>query len=76
MDPSAIAKQFTDFYYATFDTNRSQLAPLYVCPSNGNNAIRVDLTTVQRPGSMLTFEQAQILGGSAIIEKLTVFICI
>lgn len=30
MDPSEIAKQFTQFYYTTFDTDRSQLAPLYV----------------------------------------------
>lgn len=75
MDPSEIAKQFTDFYYRTFDTDRSQLGALYVCPSNENNAIRADLTTVQRPDSMLTFERAQILGGSAIIDKITVSIC-
>jgi len=53
MDANAIAKQFTDFYYNKFDTDRAQLAPLY------------------RPGSMLTFEQTQILGLQAIIEKLT-----
>jgi len=29
-DINAVAKQFTDFYYSTFDTNRSNLAPLYV----------------------------------------------
>ncbi|KAK1223210.1 Nuclear transport factor 2 [Marasmius sp. AFHP31] len=28
-DINAIAKQFTDFYYTTFDTNRSQLSSLY-----------------------------------------------
>jgi len=28
-DINSIAKQFTDFYYQTFDSNRSQLAPLY-----------------------------------------------
>ncbi|KAG6850422.1 Nuclear transport factor 2 [Arthromyces matolae] len=28
-DINAIAKQFTDFYYNTFDTNRADLAPLY-----------------------------------------------
>jgi len=28
-DITAIAQQFTDFYYLTFDTNRSNLAPLY-----------------------------------------------
>ena len=26
-----IAKQFTDFYYQTFDTNRAALQNLYVC---------------------------------------------
>ncbi|KAN0075441.1 nuclear transport factor 2 [Tylopilus felleus] len=53
MDPSDIAKQFTTFYYHTFDTDRLQLAPLY------------------RQGSMLTFERAQILGVTDIVEKLT-----
>lgn len=72
MDPSEIAKQFTKFYYSTFDTDRSQLTPLYVRLSNENDAIRVDLTTVQRQASMLTFERDQILGAPAIIEKLTV----
>ena len=28
-DINAIAAQFTDFYYEAFDTNRSNLAPLY-----------------------------------------------
>nr|VWO99288.1 Uncharacterized protein [Ganoderma boninense] len=28
-DINAIAKQFTDFYYSTFDTNRAGLASLY-----------------------------------------------
>ncbi|KAI0692210.1 nuclear transport factor 2 [Cytidiella melzeri] len=28
-DIQAVAKQFTDFYYATFDANRANLAPLY-----------------------------------------------
>ncbi|KAL0070578.1 Nuclear transport factor 2 [Marasmius tenuissimus] len=28
-DINAIAKQFTDFYYSTFDSNRSQLSSLY-----------------------------------------------
>lgn len=74
MDPSAVAKQFTDFYYHTFDTNRNNLAPLYVRPPKEKNVIRVDLTTLQRPTSMLTFEQAQILGGPNIVEKLTVTI--
>lgn len=29
-DIQAIAKQFTDFYYTTFDTNRQGLQSLYV----------------------------------------------
>ncbi|KAK4687432.1 hypothetical protein P7C73_g2683, partial [Tremellales sp. Uapishka_1] len=28
-DIQAIAKQFTDYYYQTFDSGRAQLAPLY-----------------------------------------------
>lgn len=28
-DINLIAKQFTDYYYSKFDTNRSELAPLY-----------------------------------------------
>ncbi|KAI0296876.1 nuclear transport factor 2 [Russula brevipes] len=28
-DINAVAQQFTDFYYQTFDTNRSGLTPLY-----------------------------------------------
>ena len=31
-DINAIAKQFTDFYYSTFDTNRAGLQALYVRP--------------------------------------------
>lgn len=30
-DFNSIAKQFTEFYYNTFDTNRANLASLYVC---------------------------------------------
>jgi hypothetical protein len=29
-DITSIAKQFIDFYYATFDRNRAELAGLYV----------------------------------------------
>jgi hypothetical protein len=32
-DFNAIAHQFTEFYYSTFDTNRANLAPLYVSPT-------------------------------------------
>ena len=30
MDIDALAKQFSDFYYNTFDTDRTQLTNLYV----------------------------------------------
>ena len=33
-DIQSIAKQFTDFYYSTFDTNRAGLQSLYVRPRN------------------------------------------
>lgn len=29
-DINSVAKQFTDFYYNTFDRDRAGLAPLYV----------------------------------------------
>jgi hypothetical protein len=29
-DINSVAKQFTDFYYTTFDANRGNLAPVYV----------------------------------------------
>ncbi|KAF9244233.1 nuclear transport factor 2 [Melanogaster broomeanus] len=29
MDATTVAKQFTDFYYNTFDSDRSNLGPLY-----------------------------------------------
>ena len=29
-DINAVAQQFTDFYYQTFDSDRSRLGPLYV----------------------------------------------
>lgn len=74
-DINSIAKQFTDFYYTTFDSNRSSLLPLYVSdrrethPSLGSNQSFPDY---QRDGSMLTFEGSPILGGNAIVEKITV----
>ncbi|XP_032235982.1 nuclear transport factor 2 [Nematostella vectensis] len=47
-----VAKQFVEYYYSVFDSNRNNLAPLY------------------QPGSMLTFEGAQIQGTEAIVAKL------
>lgn len=34
-DINAVAKQFTDFYFTTFDTNRGGLQSLYVRPQAG-----------------------------------------
>ncbi|KAH9961065.1 hypothetical protein BC827DRAFT_1260578 [Russula dissimulans] len=54
-DINAVAKQFTDFYYSTFDLNRSNLAPLYRessmltfegNPTQGANAIIEKLTSL------------------------------
>jgi hypothetical protein len=46
MDVNALAKQFSDFYYATFDSDRSQLGNVYVCPPSKVltcSALRVSL---------------------------------
>ncbi|KAG8831260.1 Nuclear transport factor 2 [Serendipita sp. 399] len=63
-DVNAIAQQFVEFYYSTFDANRSNLASLYRW---------ADLLFSQRQtdSSMLSFEGVQSLGTSNIIEKLT-----
>jgi len=54
-DLNSIAKQFTDYYYNTFDSNRANLAPLYRptsmltfegSPIQGSNAIIEKLTNL------------------------------
>ncbi|KAI0255258.1 nuclear transport factor 2 [Lactifluus subvellereus] len=54
-DINAVAKQFTDFYYTTFDTNRSGLSSLYRdssmltfegAPVQGTGAITEKLTSL------------------------------
>ncbi|TKX26363.1 hypothetical protein C1H76_1325 [Elsinoe australis] len=54
-DFQAIAQQFTEFYYKTFDTNREQLLPLYRdhsmltfenAPTQGGAAIIEKLTSL------------------------------
>ncbi|TFK72153.1 nuclear transport factor 2 [Pluteus cervinus] len=54
-DINAIAKQFTDFYYSTFDTNRAGLQPLYRdtsmltwegTPIQGTSSILEKITTL------------------------------
>ncbi|CEQ39804.1 SPOSA6832_01377, partial [Sporobolomyces salmonicolor] len=77
-DINAIAKQFTDFYYQQFDSDRSGLAPLYVCPPcilltairHLELTLRLGAQSIQREHSMLTFESQQIQGSAAIVEKL------
>ncbi|KAI5451929.1 Nuclear transport factor 2 [Naganishia albida] len=54
-DIQAIAQQFTNFYYQTFDAagkDRSALSSLY------------------RDNSMMTWEGTQLMGTQAIIEKI------
>ncbi|KAI0263710.1 nuclear transport factor 2 [Gloeopeniophorella convolvens] len=69
-DINAIAKQFTDFYYTTFDSDRAQLAPLYRdhsmltfegTPFQGAAAIVEKLTTLpfQRVQHKVTTFDAQ-----------------
>ncbi len=79
-DINAIAKQFTDFYYSTFDTNRAALQSLYVRPHTRPYIPR-DLTypwsVWQRDVSMLSWEGSPLLGAANITEKLTVsFFCL
>ncbi|KAJ6093113.1 hypothetical protein N7486_008402 [Penicillium sp. IBT 16267x] len=48
-----VAKDFIDYYYPAFDSDRSQLAGLY------------------REQSILTFEEADVQGVAAIMEKFS-----
>ncbi|KAG6829855.1 hypothetical protein H0H92_003298 [Tricholoma furcatifolium] len=58
-DINAIAKQFTDFYYQTFDSKN---------PDSPQSISTI--SALYRPHSMLTWEGTQILGSEAITEKL------
>ncbi|KAJ2936657.1 hypothetical protein H1R20_g436, partial [Candolleomyces eurysporus] len=71
-DINAIGKQFSDFYYNTFDTNRGGLDPLYVRLTilNLKDRDTDNPRSIKRDTSMLTFEGTPILGKAAIIEKL------
>jgi hypothetical protein len=87
-DFNAIAEQFTTFYYSTFDTNRANLAPLYVSftsfpaslSSSDYDLLIADLLLPHAPHcslpkrdiSMLTFEGSPFQGAANIVEKLTV----
>lgn len=74
VDINAIAKQFVDFYYATFASDRKNLHSLYVCPSNQLMLSSKSDASFQRHHSMLTFEGSPIQGAEAIVEKLTVLL--
>ncbi|KAJ1564050.1 Nuclear transport factor 2 [Cladochytrium tenue] len=57
-DITAVAKQFTEYYYSVFDTNRAQLLPLYV---------RI---VAVRDYSMMIYESKQVAGAQAIVQHL------
>jgi protein-S-isoprenylcysteine O-methyltransferase Ste14 len=70
-DIDAVAGQFIEFYYQTFDSDRAGLAALYV----GSTALvlrslAIQVYFLQRDNSMLSFEGAQTAGAAAIVEKL------
>ncbi|KAJ5750045.1 hypothetical protein N7533_007073 [Penicillium manginii] len=66
------SQQFVEFYYQTFDSNRSGLAPLYVRPYTPPCARREPPTAMDiRDQSMLTFETSSVQGTAGILEKLT-----
>jgi len=74
-DINSIAKQFTDFYYSSFDSNRATLLPLYVSDKRetySHLGSDRSFPGYQRPQSMLTWEGSPILGDKAIVEKITV----
>lgn len=73
-DINAIGKQFVDYYYATFATNREGLRPLYVRPSSQLILSSKSNASFQRNDSMLTFEGTQIQGTEAIVQKLVVLL--
>ena len=74
MDIHSIAKQFVEFYYHKFASDRGNLGPLYVRPSNRLILSSKSDASFQRELSMLTFEGTQIKGAPAIVEKLTVLL--
>ncbi|KAI4279817.1 MAG: hypothetical protein L6R35_006021 [Caloplaca aegaea] len=78
-DFQAVAQQFTDFYYTTFDRNRSDLAALYVRSSSTLYRqtpppffYSYKTRPALRDQSMLTFESSPVQGASGIVEKLVV----
>ncbi|CRK23978.1 hypothetical protein BN1723_003117 [Verticillium longisporum] len=68
-----VAKQFVEFYYNQFDSDRKGLTSLYVGSLLYLQQSRQKLTctTKQREQSMLTFESSSVLGATPITEKLS-----
>ena len=73
-DINTVAKQFTDFYYSTFDTNRASLQSLYVGVCRRCLLVmRIHLRRLlQREASMLSWEGQPFQGVVNITEKLSV----
>ncbi|KAJ2720045.1 Nuclear transport factor 2 [Coemansia sp. Benny D115] len=61
-----IAKQFVDYYYQAFDSDRNNLAPLYVRSMENINCAKKPRRSV----SMMTWEAQQLQGVEQIVEKL------
>jgi len=64
-DINSIAKQFTDFYYNTFDLNRANLAPLY----RDSSMLTFEGTPVQGASSII--EKLTSLPFSKVVHKVT-----
>ncbi|KAK1920937.1 hypothetical protein DB88DRAFT_501572 [Papiliotrema laurentii] len=63
-DFNAIAKQFTDFYYQTFDGDRSQLAALY----RDSSMLTWENTPIQ--GTAAIMEKLQGLPFSKVVHRV------
>ncbi|KAH9011344.1 nuclear transport factor 2 [Lactarius hengduanensis] len=64
-DFNAIAKQFTDFYYTTFDSNRASLEPLY----RGTSMLTWEGTPIQ--GASAIVEKLKSLPFAKVQHKVT-----
>ncbi|KAF8256724.1 hypothetical protein EI94DRAFT_1763327 [Lactarius quietus] len=63
-DINAIAKQFTDFYYTTFDSNRANLASLY----RDTSMLTFEGTPIQ--GSTSIIEKLTSLPFTKVVHKV------
>ncbi|KAH9057532.1 nuclear transport factor 2 [Lactarius vividus] len=64
-DINAIAKQFTEFYYNTFDSNRANLAPLY----RDTSMLTFEGTQIQGTSSII--EKLTSLPFAKVLHKVT-----